>query len=68
MHLVIFHGPIMVKPIMNASVLQLIVGVQRGLNINLAPGDTVMKIVLHSQVSFQNVNKRHNYCYICQAI
>ena len=62
MHLVIFHGPIMVKPIMNASVLQLIVGVQRGLNINLAPGDTVMTIVLHSPVSFQNVNKRHKYC------
>ena len=63
MHLVIFLGPIMAKPIMNASVLQPIVGVQRGLNINLEPGDTVMTIVLQKQVSFQNVNKRHEYCF-----
>ena len=49
---VIFHLYIMVKHIMNAKRLQITLGVQRVLSINLMHGDTVMTTAQELQVDY----------------
>ena len=50
---VIFLLHMMVKHIMNAKRLQITLGVQRGLRINLMHGDTVMTTAQELQVDYQ---------------